>query len=212
MKKTTLIYGAIALLSLGAGFLVSRAWLTQPAEPPAPATASLPVPTMLPEFSLQNRAGELQSIHSWPDKSLIVNFWATWCAPCRREIPLLKALQHSRGEEGFQVIGIAVDFREDVLKYAEQMQIDYPLLVGEQDGLAAIDAFGIEAVGFPFTVFTNRQGRIVLTHLGELTAPQAKIILDAVQQVNRGMLTPAAARAEVATALAKLPRQQPTDS
>lgn len=212
MKKSTLIYGAVALLSLVAGFLVARNWQQPPAEPAAPPATAAAMPEVLPEFSLKNRAGELQSIRSWPDKSLIVNFWATWCAPCRREIPLLKTLQREHQAAGVQVVGIAVDFRDDVLKYAEQMQIDYPILIGEQDGLAAIDAFGVAAVGFPFTVFTDRQGRIVLSHLGELTAPQAEIILRQVARVNRGEVPPSTARAEAAAALAKLPRNAPANS
>lgn len=204
MKKTWLIYGAAAALAAMGGFFISRLSLG-PEPKPAPVAAAEPparvIPESLPEFSLKNRQGELQSVHSWPDKSLVLNFWATWCVPCRREIPLLKELQHQRGEQDFQVVGVAVDFREDVLKYADQMQIDYPLLIGEQDGLNAVDAFGIEAVGFPFTVFTDRQGRIITTHLGELKAADAKLILDTIQQVNRGELTPGAARAQITKGL-----------
>jgi thiol-disulfide isomerase/thioredoxin len=159
----------------------------------------------LPEFQLADRDGQLRSLQSWPDKALIVNFWATWCAPCRREIPLLQQLQRDHADEGFQVIGVAVDFRDKVLAYADEMQIEYPLLIGEQEGLDAAASFGIEAVGFPFTVFSDRQGRIVTAHLGELTEAQAGLILDAVRQVDQGTVTPEQARAGLQEALRNLP-------
>ena len=87
-----------------------------------------------------------------------MNFWATWCAPCRREIPLLERLQSEHAADGFQVVGIAVDFRDKVLAYADEMKIDYPLLIGEQEALDAAAAFGVEMVGLPFTVFTDAPG------------------------------------------------------
>ena len=207
-------YVIIAAAAAAAGFGIYRFGIAPRIEPAIepqvaksasePASESGAAVETLPEFSLQDRDGNLRSIRSWPGKSMIVNFWATWCAPCRREIPLLKELQQTRGEEGFQVVGIAVDFREDVLKYATDIGIDYPLLIGEQDGLEAVTKFGVESVGFPFTVFTDSQGRIVALHLGELTRPQSKILLDVVAQVNRGELTPQSARTVAAKQLADL--------
>lgn len=216
-------YGAVALLAAAAGFVIYRYGIEPGAAPnsSAPLVATPPstqsgtatpdtpsqstaIPTELPEFSLQDRDGKPRSIRSWPDKSMIVNFWATWCAPCRREIPLLKTIQQKHGPEGFQVVGVAVDFREDVLKYAQDMAIDYPILIGEQDGMDAVSKFGMGSLGFPFTVFTDSRGRIVATHLGELHPQQGEIILDAVRQVNSGALTPMAARAVVTKQLAQL--------
>ena len=177
---------------------------------PAPAAPASQLVETLPQFQLADREGQMRSLQDWPDQALIVNFWATWCAPCRREIPLLQQLQRDHGPEGFQVIGIAVDFRDKVLAYADEMQIEYPLLIGEQEALDAAAAFGVEAVGFPFTVFSDRQGRIVTAHMGELTAAQASLILDAVRQVDSGSASPEAARASVEAALARLPGP-PTD-
>ena len=88
----------------------------------------------------------------------------------------------------FQVVGIAVDFRDKVLAYADEMKIQYPLLIGEQEGLDAASAFGIDAVGFPFTIFTDTQGRVIVAHMGELTAAEADLILGAVSAVNGGAL------------------------
>jgi thiol-disulfide isomerase/thioredoxin len=176
----------------------------QPAGPFAEARPSRLAET-LPRFQLADRDGTMRSLQDWPDRSLIVNFWATWCAPCRREIPLLQRLQSEHAAEGFQVVGVAVDFRDAVLAYADEMKIDYPLLIGEQEALDAASAFGIEAVGLPFTVFSDRRGRIVTAHLGELTEPEAALILEAVRHVNAGRRSPEQARRELEAALAALP-------
>jgi thiol-disulfide isomerase/thioredoxin len=168
--------------------------------PAVPATLAETVPT----FQLADREGQPRSLQDWAGKALIVNFWATWCAPCRREIPLLQRIAQERAANGFEVIGIAVDFRDKVLEYADEMQIHYPLLIGEQDALDAAAAFGIEAIGFPFTVFSDRQGRIVTAHMGELTEAEAELILDQVAAVNAGLRTPAQARAAIESGLPAL--------
>lgn len=168
---------------------------------PAPAAG---VPDVLPDFTLVDMQGQQRSIRSWPGKSMIVNFWATWCAPCRREIPLLKKIQAEHGTEGFQIVGVAVDFRDDVLKYAQEIGIDYPVLIGEQDGLDAVNKFGQGSLGFPFTVFTDNQQRIVMFHLGEIRPDQVDVFLGAVRKVNSGELTIAAARTVAAEQLSKL--------
>ena len=210
-------YVAVAAIAVAAGVLVYRyAVMPRAATEPTmsaveqhpaaeePAAAGDALPTTLPDFTLGDLEGKPRSILSWPGKSMIVNFWATWCAPCRREIPLLRELQKQHGAEGFQIVGVAVDIREDVIKYAQEIGIDYPILIGEQDGLDAVNKFGQGSIGFPFTVFTDNQGRIVLFHLGEIRKEQAEILFGAVRDVNSGKLTPAAARVVAAKQLAAL--------
>jgi thiol-disulfide isomerase/thioredoxin len=206
MKTTTI---AAIVLAAAAGGAVAYLLRTPPAPQPPPGpfaeTAPAQLAATLPVFQLADREGTPRSLQDWPDRSLIVNFWATWCAPCRREIPLLMQLQREHAAEGFQVIGVAADFRDKVLAYADEMKIDYPLLIGEQEALDAASAFGIEAVGLPFTVFSDRRGRIVAAHLGELTEPEAALILDAVRHVNADRRSPEKARRELEAALAALP-------
>jgi thiol-disulfide isomerase/thioredoxin len=208
-------YVAVAAVAATAGFLLyhfgvaRRDALTEPAvaqqaAAPAASDEAATIPATLPDFTLGDLEGKPRSILSWPGKSMIVNFWATWCAPCRKEIPLLRELQKQHGAEGFQVVGVAVDIREDVIKYVQEMGVDYPILTGEQDGLDAVNKFGQGSIGFPFTVFTDSQGRIVLFHLGEIKKEQADVLLGAVRQVNEGKLTPAAARVVAAKQLAAL--------
>ncbi len=211
MKPLTLaIVVAGASAAGAAAYLAYDEWSRLSKTPP-PAEAPLEAPAAklaatLPDFQLADRAGEMRSLAHWPDKSLIVNFWATWCAPCRREIPLLEKLQARYGAEGFQVIGIAADYRDKVVAYADEIKLTYPLLIGEQEALDAAAAFGVEAVGFPFTIFSDRQGRIVAAHVGELHEAQADVILGAVRRVNAGAISPEQARAEIEAGLRALPR------
>lgn len=206
MKAAVLVAVVVSAAAAGAAFFLYQQ-RTRPAEAPPALATQAPVAQLVetvPHFELADRAGEMRTLADWQGKALIVNFWATWCAPCRREIPLLVKLQQDHGPEGYQVIGIAVDFRDKVLAYADEMKIDYPILIGEQDALDAAAAFGVEVIGFPFTIFTDRQGRIVAAHMGELTEPEARLILGAVGRVDAGALTPTEARAEIEAGLPAL--------
>ena len=196
---------AVAGLAAGLGYQFYQQRSPRGEAPPADGAAAAPtLVEVLPEVTLADRDGQLRSLSDWPNRALIINFWATWCAPCRREIPLLQQVQRERGGDGFQVIGIAVDFRDKVLAYADEMSIEYPLLICEQEALDAAAAFGLDAIGFPFTVFTDRSHRVVAAHLGELEPAEAEVILAAVEGVDAGRLTPRQARADIETALARL--------
>ncbi len=136
----------------------------------------------------------------WKGQPLVVNFWATWCAPCVREIPLLSKLRKDRKAQKLEVIGIAVDFRDDVLAFANKIKLDYPLLIGEEDGLAAIDSVGMQPA-FPFTLFADSQQRIVALKVGELHQDEADLILDRIGQVDAGKLELADARSQITEGL-----------
>ena len=177
-----------------------------PAAPAAAARGELPtVPAERPLFTLADAAGRRHSITEWDGKALVVNFWATWCAPCRRELPLLNRLQAEFAPRGVQVIGVAVDFAADVRAFVRDFPVAYPILVGEQDGLDAARAFGVATIAFPFTAFSDARGRIITVHMGELSERDARTILDVVLKVDAGALTPGEARNAITSALAALP-------
>lgn len=221
MTGRALLVLAVALGAVSAGFWAFRTggpgWgagsaSSPPVIAPFATTTSRPemleprpasIPTILPDFALSDRGERPRRLADWRGQPLIVNFWATWCAPCRREIPLLTALRQERQAERLEVIGIAVDSRPAVLEYADRIGLDYPLLIGEADGLAAIEAFGMETV-FPFTVFADRQHRIVALKIGELHRDEADFVLDRMQDVDAGRLTLEGARARIAARLPEL--------
>ena len=201
--KSTLVTILLSTLAASAYFAYRLLWpgAAQPAEPVTLAQSDAPRPTALassmPEFSLTNLAGEQQSINSWPGQALIVNFWATWCPPCLREIPLLKefaALHDGR----IQVIGIAVDQRDAVATFSEGMGFNYPILIGQSDAIEAAAAFGVEFVGLPFTVFTGATGQLLGVHTGELRAEHLAEYLAAIDALAAGTIDIAAARLRLA--------------
>jgi thiol-disulfide isomerase/thioredoxin len=166
-----------------------------------PPTPSAAVPERLPAFSLADRTGKSVSIATWRDRSLIINFWATWCAPCRREIPLLGALHREWAARGVEVVGIAVDHAPQVAAYADEMKIAYPLLIGEQDALDVAASLGFASPVFPFTVFTDRRGEVVTLYVGELHRAQADLILSVVQDLDQNRVALPEARRRVAAGL-----------
>lgn len=168
------------------------------------------IPDRLPLFSLKGLDGKPTSIKAWDGKSLVINFWATWCAPCRREIPLLKDLSGEWSGRGVAVVGVAVDHRDEVANYAMELKIGYPLLIGEQDALDVAGQFGVESPVFPFTVFTDRRGEVVALFVGELHKAQASLILSVVQNLNQDHLALPEARRTIADGLQNLMGTKPS--
>lgn len=146
------------------------------------------------DFSLADIDGDMRQLSDWQGKARLVNFWATWCAPCRREIPLLKQTQEDHAADNIQVIGIAVDFPEEVQAYAEEAQFNYPILVGQEDAMAAAEASGIDFIGMPFTMIVAPSGELLKTHIGEIVESHIEKIIDVFDALENGGMDIAAAR------------------
>ena len=164
----------------------------------APAS-DIALPDALPEVVLADLDGAPTSIASWPDRPLLVNFWATWCAPCLREIPLLKSFQAEHPD--VQVVGIAVDRLPPVVTFAEEMAFNYPILVGQTDAMEAAAALGVQVLALPITVLTDSAGAVLGIHTGEIHAEHLENYSAVLTDLAAGRIDRAAARARVAATM-----------
>jgi thiol-disulfide isomerase/thioredoxin len=115
--------------------------------------------SLAPEFALQSLDGKAVHLADFRGKAVLLNFWATWCEPCKIEMPWFVELQKQYGPEGLQVVGIAMDdaSQEDIAKFASKMGVNYPILIGKE---AVGDAYG--GVQFlPATFYIGRDGKVV---------------------------------------------------
>ena len=146
--------------------------LTNPGEP-LPRSENQAI-----DFQFPDLAGINRTLASWPDQLLIVNFWASWCAPCLKEIPDFVTLQQQYGNQGVQFIGIAVDNLAAVKKFVAKTPINYPVLIGEFDALRLVKAYGNTSGGLPYTVFIdNSAGQVLYRHQGPLTLSEAQSLI-----------------------------------
>lgn len=161
------------------------------------------VPAQVPDITLPDLEGHPHSTREYLGHPLIINFWATWCDPCRREIPLLSQLLRSHRGEQLQIVGIAVDFKNAVSQYMARTPLAYPVLIGEDQGMIAAEKFGMEPV-LPFSVFSDASGRIVTVKVGELHPDEAELILETMRSAADGRASLQAARSRIAEGLQRL--------
>jgi thiol-disulfide isomerase/thioredoxin len=176
---------------------------TDPGPPDQPGPDARKVPERIPDLALPDPQGVIHRLSQWTGRPLVVNFWATWCEPCRREIPLLQTLRHERARDGLQIVGIAIDLRDSVRKYVAERGIDYPVLVAQRGGLEAAGAFGMDTV-LPFSVFADRSGRVIALKVGELHRDEADLILDRLRGLEAGTLTLTDARDGISAGIRRL--------
>jgi thiol-disulfide isomerase/thioredoxin len=155
------VFLTVAILSGATGFYLNRGGQNSPEIDAAVKRLMV--------ASLEDPDGAPQKLSQWRGKVLVVNFWATWCAPCREEIPVLSRAQNKYSSIGVQFVGIAIDHVAKVRDYAKQMAINYVLLIGGIETLGVSKELGNRAGVLPYTVVMNRAGNVVYVHAGAMT-------------------------------------------
>jgi peroxiredoxin len=167
-RRRGAILALVGVLALAAGlYLGGRFGMGGQAGDSASAGAALLA------VSLPDASGRQESLGQWKGKVLVVNFWATWCTPCREEMPEFVAAQRDWGARGLQFVGIAVDEPDKVRRFAEEIGLNYPALMGGYGAIELSRTLGNQAGALPFTVIVDRAGGIAHTQLGPL--PDAKL-------------------------------------
>ena len=158
------LYGLVALAAASAGL-----WLGVSRHTEAPAAAVSAAETLF-TLSLPDLDNKPQRLEQWRGKVLVVNFWATWCAPCREEIPIFVKLQEQYGTKGLQFVGISIDQADKTAEFARNFKMNYPSLIGTFETIEVSRQVGNQKRVLPFTVILDRKGHVVATELGGLTA------------------------------------------
>lgn len=174
MKRGALlgVGAALAALAFAAGMLLSR---------PAPAPADT-APQTAPEAAgrlfaatLADPAGQPLALSRWRGKPVIVNFWATWCPPCLKEIPAFSRLQEKYPQ--VQFVGIAVDTAENVRDFVAKQKLSYPVLLATDEVIELMPALGNSRNGLPFTLVVDAGGKVRHTRLGALSEAETEQII-----------------------------------
>lgn len=129
--------------------------------------AAMAAPT-LEQTRFADLNGNTVSLRAWQGKVVLVNFWATWCGPCREEMPMLNALRERLAPKGVEVVGIALDNKAETLNFTRQLKIGYPIVLGDSDTLTLLRTLGNPAGALPYSIILDRKGRQVGSLLGRL--------------------------------------------
>lgn len=175
---STLLMAGLAIAGLASGYVFNN-WQHQQkleqtkAESPEHAS----VEKLRPLFKLKDLEGKVRDVKEWDGNVLMINFWATWCPPCRKEMPAFIDLQEKYADKGFTIIGIALDEKQAVIDFTDPMGMNYPILLGDQEGMTLTTAYGNRLGVLPFTVIVDRKGKIIHRKRSELSFEQAEAMI-----------------------------------
>lgn len=174
MTRTVRRSGSVALLLLAAALLLAACSKgtesTGTAAPPV--TSALASGVAFPDLD-----GKAQPLAQWKGEVVLLNFWAPWCPPCRKEIPDLIKLQAKYANRGFTVVGIAIDTADNTQAFADQLDLNYPILVGGEKGIELAKKLGNTVGVLPYSVILDRQGGAVYSHRSAIDPTQIERVL-----------------------------------
>lgn len=174
MEKQTLVAVLAGIAAVLAGILMYRGLFYEPqivsAPKPSPSLQQAQKTPTLDEIRLNDLSGQMKQLSDWNASILVINFWAPWCAPCRKEIPALIATQDLYPQ--VQILGFSFDSQENVEKFSKDYPFNYPLLLVGENAYPINQAFGNKSSALPYTVIIDDQQEIVFTHHGEISQQQ----------------------------------------
>lgn len=162
---------AIGLLALAVGATLALRHFAPSASPPADASA-------LFAHTFKDTQDQPQAMAQWQGNTLVVNFWATWCAPCIEEMPDLQKVQTEYVNRGVQVVGLAIDNEVAVKRFGDEFKLQFPLLLAGAAGSELIRQLGNPSGALPYTLLIDQRGLIVHSKLGRLRASELRAWLD----------------------------------
>jgi thiol-disulfide isomerase/thioredoxin len=191
MGRRTLIVVAIACLAAIGGWRLQQHWLNTPPTQPPPAanTRVLRVGDMVGDYALPRLNGASTALAKWRGKVVLLNFWATWCAPCREEMPMLAKAQSAHARDGLQIVGVAMNQPQSAVRFLQQVPVGFPILIGIDADPAPPTTFGDTSGLLPYSVLIGRNGRILKTNLGALNPTLIRHWLDAAKAAQTQSVT-----------------------
>jgi thiol-disulfide isomerase/thioredoxin len=170
MKSMKFLFGMLALAALLAGVFAQR-WLSGGANDSG--AVAIPERPMLRDFD-----GNPRDLAEWKDKIVVLNFWATWCPPCREEMPEFVRLQTELGGKGVQFVGVAIDESEAVQEFLKETPVNYPILLGDESAAAWAESLGNRLNVLPFSAVFDRGRRLVAAHTGPLSRERLMALVE----------------------------------
>ena len=171
-RLTWLVVAITIAVAMGAGIYVAE---FQRKTAPEIATNAI---EHLFAAKLPDALGNPRPLEQWRGKILVINFWATWCPPCREEMPILSRLQTKHAGNGVQIVGIALDTAENVAQYAAMRPASYPLLTGDANATNLSRLLGNSQLALPYTVVFNRDGVTEMNRLGRFSEAELDSLLE----------------------------------
>jgi thiol-disulfide isomerase/thioredoxin len=171
---------AACVFAAAAAFIIGTVMRqnTPAAKPPTSGAVSEQALSGLFAIQLDDFRGRPHAFAQWKGQILVVNFWATWCAPCREEMPYFSRIAEKHAANGVQFVGISTDPAETVGAFAERYQISYPLLIGGPGAIELSAALGNGLKGLPYTIILGRNGEPLLTRTGRLPEAELEALLE----------------------------------
>ena len=167
-RREALLLGAAGVAAAAAGFLIGPLLLA----PDRRRQDELLQSARFPDLE-----AKLRQLSEWRGKVLICNFWATWCTPCREEIPMLVGMRGKYGAQGLEIVGIAIDHAAKVREFSASFKISYPVLIADASGLDLMRGLGNQGGGLPYTVIVDRGGELVHRQLGLLKQAELEALV-----------------------------------
>lgn len=178
--KNFIQFALVIIIAGGAGFGLQR-YLQHDDHQLTPIIPKIShnevVGTKRPAFEFKDTEDNLLNIDDLNGKVVLVNFWATWCPPCKKEMPAFIELQEQYAEQGFQIVGIALDDEDSVRDFADALGVNYPVMAAEYEGITLSRDYGNHVGALPYSAFVDRSGKITKTKIGEISKQEVEEII-----------------------------------
>ena len=174
-----MLYSAVAIISLLAGVITAR-YLDSPSREAVPVSSEHPVdvPKQRIDFTVKDLQGNTRSLSDWDGNVVLLNFWATWCPPCRKEMPDFVELKEELSGKPFEIIGVAIDQAQLVQDFIDSIGVEYPILIAELEGMQIMKAYGNQLLTLPYTVLIDREGNVVKAFRTEVNKDMLKPMVE----------------------------------